>query len=63
MRTELKYRNESIQRLRHFVDELDRQGFRPLDSLRQMIATSQQEASRYDSRIREIEVELKQQLD
>ena len=52
---ERKHQREFIERLKRFYDELDKHGFKPLGSLRQMISNWEQNLSLVERQIKTLE--------
>lgn len=52
-----------IRRLNRFYDELNRGGYRPLDAVRQMIATWEQNLSLVEKQIKDLEEMLRSKPD
>ena len=52
-----------IRRLNRFYDELNKGGYRPLDTVRQMIATWEQNLSLVERQIKELEEMLRSKPD
>jgi len=63
LKTERKHQAKFIQRLNQFYDELNKGGYKPLDSIRQMIATWGQNLSLVEKQIKELEEMLRSKPD
>lgn len=63
LKTEREHQVNFIQRLNKFYDELNKGGYKPLDSIRQMIATWGQNLSLVEKQIKELEEMLRSKLD
>ena len=55
LKMERKHQEEFIRRLERFYDELNRNGYRPLDRVRQMIVTWEQNLSLVEKQIKALE--------